>query len=284
MKLIPYPSELKLTNGNISLNKNIPISIDKTCQNEINLFILELEELLQIKCNILNSEKSKIIFSIENNFYDTNNLGAYKIDINTDKIIIKAKTQKGIFYATRTLLQIFMEYTKSNQETIEIPTVEINDKPNLSWRGIMLDSSRYMQSVKFIKKFINQLAFHKLNKFHWHLTDDQGWRIEIKKYPRLAKIGGFRKETVKGHIGTNKIKFDGKKYGGYYTQEQIIDIVDYASKRYVDIIPEIDIPGHSQAAVASYPKLGCSKEKLEVCTIWGINDYLLNVDDTQLNL
>ncbi len=133
-----------------------------------------------------------------------------------------------------------------------------------------LDVSRHMYPVEFIKKYIDALAMLKMNTFHWHLTDDQGWRIEIKKYPKLQEVAAYRKETLIGHYSNQPHQFDGKKYGGYYTQEEVKDIVAYAQKRFITVIPEIEMPGHSQAAIAAYPELGCSGEQVEVATKWGV--------------
>ena len=166
--------------------------------------------------------------------------------------------------------------TKSLDVYKIIPMI-IEDYPRFSYRGMMLDVSRHFMPVNFIKKFIDVIAMHKMNKFHWHLTDDQGWRVEIKKYPKLTEIGSSRSETLKGHyrFAGNNPKYDGIPHQGFYSQDQIKEIVQYASDRYVEIIPEIDMPGHSSALIASYPELGTSKEKVEVKRIWGVHDEIL---------
>ena len=138
---------------------------------------------------------------------------------------------------------------------VELPAVEINDSPRFGYRGMMLDVGRHMFSMDEIKTYIDMLALHNINRFHWHLSEDQGWRIEIKKYPKLTEIGSRRSETV---IGRNSGRYDGKPYGGFYTQEQAREIVAYAAERYITVIPEIDLPGHMQAALAAYPELGCT--------------------------
>jgi len=174
-------------------------------------------------------------------------------------------------------------------DAYEIPSMVIEDSPRFQYRGMMLDVSRHFMPITFIKKFIDIIAMHKMNTFHWHLTDDQGWRIEIKKYPKLTEVGSKRKETLVGHsyeipislgIMKKNPKFDGIPHEGYYTQEEIKDIIEYANKRYVTIIPEIDIPGHTSSMIAAYPELGSSKENIGVKTLWGVQNDILNVNET----
>jgi hexosaminidase len=198
---------------------------------------------------------------------------AYILDVNNEEITIKASSPKGVFYAVQSLIQLLPpEFIKDGfkSEGINIQTLKIEDNPEFSYRGMHLDVSRHMYPVEFIKKYIDALAMLKMNTFHWHLTDDQGWRIEIKKYPKLQEVAAYRKETLIGHYSNQPHQFDGKKYGGYYTQEEVKDIVAYAQKRFITVIPEIEMPGHSQAAIAAYPELGCSGEQVEVATKWGV--------------
>jgi hexosaminidase len=173
----------------------------------------------------------------------------YILEITPTNIIIKANAENGLFYGLQSLIQLIPQKGIKN-----IQALHIEDEPRFPWRGMMIDASRHNWSVSFIKRFIDQLAYHKLNKFHWHLTDDQGWRIEIKKYPRLQEIAAWRSGS---QIGRDRTKNDGIKYGGYYTQEQIKEVVAYATSHYVEVIPEIEMPGHSVAAVAAYPNLAC---------------------------
>ncbi len=153
--------------------------------------------------------------------------------------------------------------------------MKVSDKPHFGYRGGMLDVGRHMFSVEEVKKFIDILALHKMNRFHWHLTEDQGWRIEIKKYPNLVNVGSMRKETAIGHQYVKPETYDGVPYGGYFTQDEVREIVRYATERYIEVIPEIDMPGHMVAALASYPELGCTKGPYEVRTRWGISDDVL---------
>ena len=184
--------------------------------------------------------------------------------------LITSKNSKGAFYAVQSLLQLMP--IKSNGLAIAIPCLELQDEPQFKYRGMHLDVGRHFFSVDFIKKYIDLIARLKMNTFHWHLTEDQGWRIEIKKYPKLQEIAAFRNETLVGHYNDQPHQFDGKKYGGFYTQEQIKEVVAYANTRQVTIIPEIEMPGHSQAAITAYPSLGCTGEQVEVATKWGVFD------------
>lgn len=197
----------------------------------------------------------------------------YLLDVKPNGIILKARAANGLFYGLQTLIQLV---PLNNGR--KIPAVHIEDKPRFSWRGMLFDNCRHMFSVDFIKKFIDQLAYHKLNKFHWHLTEDQGWRIEIKKYPRLQEIAAWRNGTQVGP--SRKKDIDSARYGGYYTQEQIRDIVAYAAARYIEVIPEIEMPGHSVAAITAYPYLGCTPMSFEtgapheVRKAWGVSKDL----------
>lgn len=193
----------------------------------------------------------------------------YKLLVTTDNISIKAANANGIFYGIQTLRKS-LPLSKSSK--VSFPVVEIEDYPRFLHRGVSLDVSRHFYSTEFIKKYIDVLALFNMNVFHWHLTDDQGWRIEIKKYPNLTKIGSQRSETA---LDRHSEEYDGKPYGGFYTQEEIKEVVEYARQRYINIIPEIDIPGHTLAVLASYPELGCTGGPYQVGRGWGIFEDVL---------
>ena len=200
----------------------------------------------------------------------------YSIDITKANCIVRASSYNGVLYAIQTLKQITSVNIFGNEpnpaEKFLFPCVKIQDKPRFGYRGMHLDCSRHFFSVEEVKKYLDIMALYKLNRFHWHLTDDQGWRVEIKKYPRLTEIGAFRNGTViKKDWGSN----DGVRYGGYYTQEQMKDIVAYAGKLGIVVIPEIDLPGHMMGALAGYPELGCTGGPYEVWTRWGISEQVL---------
>lgn len=195
---------------------------------------------------------------------------SYILTVNSRQVVIDGADEAGIFYGVQTLRKSIPANIQGT--SIAFPAVEIKDYPRFGYRGMMLDVGRHMFPVEFIKKYIDILALHNINRFHWHLTEDQGWRIEIKKYPELTKVGAYREQTV---IGRNTGKYDGKPYGGYYTQEEVRDIVAYAQKRFITIIPEIDLPGHMLAALTTYPDLGCTGGPYKVSQLWGVFDDVL---------
>jgi hexosaminidase len=204
---------------------------------------------------------------------------AYQLAIDARGAVLHSGTAAGIFRGIQTLLQLLPAAVFSRgprpDMTWSLPFAHITDFPRFSWRGAMLDASRHFAPVEFVYRFLDAMALHKLNVFHWHLTDDQGWRIEIKKYPRLTEIGSQRRETICGHVSLEK-QGDGVPHGGFYTQEQIRDIVAYAAARHIQIVPEIDMPGHMVAAISAYPALGCTNELVEVATKWGVFEQILH--------
>lgn len=194
---------------------------------------------------------------------------AYQVDVTSDGVTITGASEAGVFYGIQTLRKSISPVKNS---TPVLAAVQIKDYPRFSYRGVHFDISRHFFTVDEAKSYIDMMVLHNMNRLHWHLTDDQGWRLEIKKYPLLTEIGANRKETV---IGRNSGEYDGKAYGGFYTQEQAREIVAYAAERYVTVIPEIDLPGHMQAALAAYPHLGCTGGPYEVWTQWGVSDNVL---------
>lgn len=193
----------------------------------------------------------------------------YQLKVTSDQVVISGPTEAGVFYGIQTLRK---SIPVAQGVDIALPAVEINDYPRFSYRGAMLDVSRHFFPVDSVKRFIDMLALHNINRFHWHLSEDQGWRIEIKSRPELTEIGSKRAETVIGH---NSGKYDGKPYGGFFTQEEAKEIVAYAAERHITVIPEIDMPGHMQAALAAYPNLGCTGGPYEVWKIWGVSEDVL---------
>ena len=194
---------------------------------------------------------------------------AYLLKVEGDGVVINAPTPAGVFYGIQTLRKSIPVSVGAN---VSLPAVEINDYPRFSYRGVHMDPSRHFFNVEETKSYIDMMALHNMNRLHWHLTEDQGWRLEIKKYPKLTEIGSKRTETV---IGRNSGEYDGKPYGGFFTQEQAKEIVAYAAERYIIVIPEIDLPGHMQAALAAYPHLGCTGGPYEVWRQWGVSDQVL---------
>ncbi len=210
----------------------------------------------------------------------------YDLTINENQIYFLAEGNAGLFYGMQSLFQI-MPLEKAAE--VKIPCVQIKDAPRYEWRGMHLDCSRHFFTKEEVKKYIDYLSMYKFNVFHWHLVDDQGWRIEIKKYPLLTSIGGKRKETIIGKPAWEKDgtpskndKYDGKEYGGFYTQEDVKEIVAYAQSKYITVLPEIEMPGHSLAALAAYPQFSCTGGPFETFTKWGVSDdvYCAGKDET----
>ena len=201
---------------------------------------------------------------------DIANKEGYVLDVQADNVFLNGQTPNGVFYGIQTLRKAIPAQTTATD--ILLPAGVINDEPRFPYRGLHLDVSRHFFPLEFIKEYIDLLALHNMNTFHWHLTDDQGWRIEIKRYPKLTEVGAMRNRTV---IGKNSGKYDNTPYGGFYTQEEAREIVEYARERYIDVIPEVDLPGHMLAALAAYPELGCTGGPYEVCPEWGIFEDVL---------
>ncbi len=267
LDIIPKPASINNLPGKFQFNNKTTLVYTKNTKQLANYFARQYEvfknhELEQNKARfIFKQNKNVIVFQIDENL-DLPREGYY-FKISPSKILVKGKSEKGLFYGIQSLVQLVHQNKKT------IPAVEIKDFPRYKYRGVHLDVGRHFFSPTFIKKYIDMLALHKINTFHWHLTEDQGWRIEIKKYPKLTEVGAYRSETVVGHAGQSD-KYDGKRYGGFYTQEEVKEIVAYAQKRHVKIIPEIELPGHSRAALAAYPELGCTGGPYTVSRTWGV--------------
>jgi hexosaminidase len=195
---------------------------------------------------------------------------SYRLDVATERIDLVARDRRGLFYGIQTLRQLVAASPTA------VPAVRIEDSPRFPYRGLHLDVGRHFFPVEFIKKYIDLLAAFKLNTFHWHLTEDQGWRLEIKKYPKLTEIGGWRKETIVGHARRGPTSYDGTRHGGFYTQDQAREVVAYARDRGVTVLPEIEMPGHSLAALAAYPEFANVPGPFEVRTTWGISDEVFS--------
>jgi hexosaminidase len=212
----------------------------------------------------------------------------YRLLVTPQRVTVRAFQPAGLFHALHSLLQLLpadiFRQAPASGVSWTLPCIQIEDYPRFAWRGAMLDVCRHFMPKEFVKKFIDLLALHKMNSFHWHLTDDQGWRIEIKKYPRLTEVGAWRKETQAGKPDENwqPQGFDGIPHGGFYTQEDVREIVAYANQRFINVVPEIEMPGHSQAAVAAYPELGNTGSPVEVSTHWGIHQDIYNPDESTI--
>lgn len=284
--VIPQVQNLSVKDGDVYVfdSSRKLVYDNQDSRRSLELFAQDLEELVGIRPSVAagTSEDAK------DNVYFTLGLQdgrkeAYSINVSSDGILVRAVSPEGIYRATRTLLKsVGTEKTSS----VEFPSAEVSDWPRFGYRGLMLDVSRHFSDVEMVKRTIDMLALHQLNIFHWHLTDDQGWRIEIKSHPELTEVGAWRDDTVVGrYLGGMDYPTDGKRHGGFYTQEQIREIVAYAKERYIEIIPEIDLPGHTSAVLAAYPQLGCEDKEYKVANRWGvIRDVLCAGNPASLDL
>lgn len=271
-QVIPLPQEITTTQGTpfkLSASTNIlfPQGNEKMQKNALYLAeYLKKATGKEFTVKAGETEKGAIVLQLG---MQSDNPEAYQLSVNGNGVVIAAPTEAGIFYGIQTLRKSIPTHAGA---TVSLPAVTINDAPRFSYRGAHFDVSRHFFTVDEVKTYIDMMALHNMNHLHWHITDDQGWRIEIKKHPKLTELGSLRNETV---IGRNSGEYDGKPYGGYYTQEEAKDIVAYAAERYITVIPEIDLPGHMQAALKVYPKLGCTGGPYEVWTQWGVSEDVL---------
>ena len=265
LNLIPKPVEVRMEAGSLDLGCPWQVEVSQSASKD--LFDLLREELvtLQMPRNKDCLMPMRIQFT---RIQPDTLLPAewHSIHVAPDGITVTAPSEEGLFRGSRTLIQLL----ETGRETGSLPCLSITDWPRFAWRGMHLDACRHFWSVEFTKKYIDLLARYKMNRFHWHLTDDQGWRIEIKKYPKLTEIGAHRAGSQVGPY--SRREYDSIPYGGFYTQEQIREVVEYAAVRHITVVPEIEMPGHALAALASYPELGCTGGPYEVQKGWGVFD------------
>lgn len=269
LAIIPKPQEITVYKGSFTLNSETAFY----AEDEFEIASQFISEYLKNSgFGLKKTTKGQASFIVEKDSLLPKE--GYTLSISEEKINITAKDASGAFYAMQTLRQLLppsLERLNSfPKPSASLPLVEINDSPKFSYRGMHLDVARHFFDKEFVKKYISYLSMLKMNYFHWHITEDQGWRIEIKKYPKLTTHAAYRNETLIGHYNDTPQQFDGQRYGGFYTQEDIKEIVAYAQKLNVTIIPEIEMPGHAQAAISAYPELGCTGETIPVATKWGV--------------
>ena len=297
ISLIPRPAEMRENKGEFIFNGKIVLCYPKIKNSGIDAvvdnFVEEMKDAIGIRIvkdrlkngcfpvsGVLKSSKkgdAHIVLNIDEHMGDE----AYKLSVTPKKIEISAAKPAGLFYAFQTLKQLMPRNVMAGVPDVSVtewsvPAVYIEDEPRFGWRGFMLDEGRHFYGKEEIKKILDVMAAYKMNRFHWHLTEDQGWRIEIKKYPKLTEVGAWRDSKV---LGWGEVKPDGQRYGGYYTRKDIKEIVEYAKERFIEIVPEVDIPGHSQAAVASYPEfLSCDPDNKHEVWLWqGVSGDVINV-------
>jgi len=271
LSVIPKPVKLERVEGDYSFDEKTKIVITDESE-ELSEIGMQMAEKLRVVTGYpfelldesdLKKAKNVVKFTLDSKLCNLGREG-YQLNVSPDSVHISAPGAAGIFYGIQSLYQLMPEAVESGRlvEGIDwsMPCVRIEDRPRFRWRGMHLDVCRHFFPVEFIKKYIDLMTMYKLNTFHWHLTEDQGWRIEITRYPKLTEIGSIRKETMG----------DGKSYGGSYTQKEIREVVEYARQRFITVVPEIEMPGHSMAALAAYPDLSCTGGPFEVATRWGV--------------
>jgi len=265
--VIPQPVSLRPESGHLHLGTTVTVVAPQAAHTAAR----SLEDFFttrKITTTMLTESNAPDRVALQLAPNDSLGAEGYTLTVDKNGIAVSAPTPAGLFYGVQTLQQLVSEFN-------EVPFVTITDYPRFAYRGLHLDVCRHMFPPEFIKRYIDLLAYHKYNRFHWHLTDDQGWRIEIKKYPKLQEVAAFRNETVIGHASTStrdKATYDGKRYGGFYTQDEIKEIVKYAADRHVTIIPEIEMPGHALAALTAYPAIGCTGGPYQTGRTWGVFD------------
>lgn len=279
--IIPNPVMLQMNTagGKFTIDQNTLVLISDTSMRHTAGFLTDyLLKHYRINLHVLpytDNEKKKNAIRILKTGKIKEKEGEYQLSATSNWIEINASANEGIFYGIQTLIQL-LPVNPIGAKQLDIPGLNISDYPRFAYRGMHLDVSRHFFDIAFIKKYIDYLAMHKLNYFHWHLTDDHGWRIEIKKHPKLTEIGAWRNGTIIGlYPGTGN---DGLRYGGFYTQEEVKEIIKYAAERHVTIIPEIEMPGHNLSVLAAYPELGTTPSKTyQVAQTWGIFNKFNNV-------
>jgi hexosaminidase len=277
IQITPYPNQLVAKEGFFSLAASSRIVYDKACEKEAIFLQQQLQQEQHLTLELVKNKKKPlregdILLTVEST-ENAKSAEAYTLLVDNKNIQVRGTGTAGVFYGIQSIRQVI-----SNNQ---VPSLEINDAPRFGWRAFMLDEGRYFKGEKVVKDLMDEMAILKMNTFHWHLTDDQGWRIEIKKYPDLTRIGSKRKESEIGTWLSNK--FDSTVHEGFYTQKQIKDIIQYAAERHITIIPEIEMPGHASAAIASYPWLGTENKQIEVPTRFGIQTNVYNVANPKVS-
>jgi hexosaminidase len=279
LPLIPKPAKMVAGAGRFVLAPDTKIIL-KThlveAQKAVDYFLEIINRSTGLNISCAPSAKAPIVVEID---AEITHPEAYYLNVAMQGISIKAGTATGIFYAFQTLRQLLPPEVESKtvvaNKVWSIPAIEIHDVPRFPYRGLMLDVARHFFSVDFIKRYIDLMSMYKYNRLHLHLADDQGWRMEIHSYPELQNTGAWRSETLVGHLNDRPKKFDGVRYGGYYRQSELRELVRYAADRHITVIPEIDIPGHASAILTAYPELACIDGKFEVAKEWGVHNNIL---------
>jgi hexosaminidase len=286
INIIPKPVHLKVNEGIFEITPATKILVGEETREHGEMLSSLLSPAMGFKMIVSNGKSggNSISLSLDPALENLGDEG-YNLTVDKKRVSIKALSQAGIFYGIQSLRQL-LPVEVFSAEAIDgkawvMPCMEIRDLPRFKWRGMHLDVCRHFMPVDFVKKYIDLIAIQKMNRLHLHLTDDQGWRIEIKAYPKLAEISAWRNETLVGHYNDEPRTFDGKVHGGFYTHEDIREMVAYAEERFVTIVPEIEMPGHAQAALAAYPELSCTGGPFKVSTFWGIREEVFCAGNEQ---
>lgn len=281
--IVPLPQRLEARAGAFVLDAHTTITLSDPADPPLRAAAEFFAEMVRFSADLplpiaeATAARGTIAFALDADC-GTGDEG-YRLDVTPESIAVTAVTTTGLFYGAQTLRQLLPVgierggTVRGGDPTVwAIPAVAIEDTPRFPYRGMHLDVGRHFFPVDFIKKTLDTMALYKLNRFHWHLTEDQGWRLEIKRYPRLTEVGAYRKETLNAHYDNQPQTYDGQRYGGYYTQEEAREIVAYAQARHITVIPEIEMPGHALAALAAYPELACTDGPFEVSGLWGVHE------------
>ena len=268
-KVIPQPAEVTFSGGQLLLPTPVNLSQSGGLEPELKL----LAGFLPLQ-DVASTDPVGDVPGITLALDSSIDVSAYRLQINAEGIVLHGGDAAGVFHGVQTLRQLLAQ-SEPTVEGLLLPRQEIRDRPGFAYRGMHLDVSRHFFDIEFIKRYIDLIALHKMNVFHWHLTDDQGWRLQSKAFPRLTEVGAWRSGTVKGHSHDAGARSDGLRYGGFYSLEEVREVVAYAAERHITVVPEIDVPGHASAMIAAYPELGCSDEPAKVQTHFGVFPEIL---------
>lgn len=272
--VVPCPNQVSYGNDSIRFKDKLSVSFPQKFHREGKMLIAWLEENTNLKIKHVKKEKgADFILQAES---ESKSAEGYSLYTDKGKVYVRAYDSAGVFYGIQSLKQLV--YISNN--TVTFPNVSIEDAPRFAWRGFMLDEARHFKGKEVVKQLLDEMAMLKLNVFHWHLTNDQGWRIEIKKYPKLTSVGAYRDSTEINHFESNL--FDGKPHQGFYSQDDLREIVKYAAERHIHVVPEITVPGHITAACAAYPWLGTSGKPVKVSPKFGVHYHAINVAEPRV--
>ena len=274
-QIIPFPNSITYSSGSFHFNKNVKVFFTDEIENEAKLLAEYFISDFGVELETVDEKKSADIILDLNNQYVSEKNDGYNLEVKKNNILLTSNSPSGILNGIQSLRQII----RPDGERFIVQQGVISDYPTFAWRAFMLDEGRYFKGKEVVKNLLDEMSLLKMNVFHWHLTEDQGWRIEIKKYPKLTEVGSYRDST---EIGFHSDVYDRNPHSGFYTQEEIKEIVNYAKKLHIMVVPEIEMPGHSTAAIAAYPWLGVTGKQVKVTTNFGVQNDIYNVADPRV--